>query len=67
MKSSVNLILDEGVEASVGIVAVGVELALLLDVVLVVLLANLVDAEENVYHTHIFLPFHVRPRESRRK
>jgi hypothetical protein len=56
MKSSFNLSIEGGVEVSEGIVAVGIEIALLFDVVLVVLLAYLVHAEQNVYHAHFLTP-----------
>lgn len=52
-KSEVNLGLEGGVEASEGIFrgcAVG---TLLLDIVLFILLANFIDAEENVDHAHL--------------
>ena len=54
MKSRFDFGFDGGVEVSEGIVAVGIEVALLFDVVLVVLLAYLVDAEQNVDHAHFF-------------
>ena len=57
MKSRFDFGFDGGVEVSEGIVAVGIEVALLFDVVLVVLLAYLVDAEQNVDHAHFFFFF----------
>lgn len=53
LKSKVNLGLEGGVEASEGIVGGCVVGTLLLDIVLVVLLANFVDTEENVDHAHL--------------
>lgn len=66
MKSSFDFGFEGGVEVSEGIVAVGIEVALLFDVVLVVLLAYLVDAEENVDHAHFFVCFLGGDRESSR-
>ena len=57
MKSRFDFGFDGGVEVSEGIVAVGIEVALLFDVILVVLLAYLVDAEQNVDHAHFFFFF----------
>lgn len=52
MESGFDLSFKGGVEASEGIVAGGVEFTLLVDVILVVLFADGVDAEEDVYDAH---------------
>lgn len=55
MKSRFNVSFDAGVEASKGIVTVGIEIALLVDIVLVEFLAYLINSENNVDHAHLSL------------
>ena len=51
-KGGFNLVVDDGVEAGEGVIDGVVELTLLVRVVLVVLVADFVDAKENVEQTH---------------
>lgn len=57
MKSRFDIGFNGGVEASESIVTEGVGVAVLVDVVLVVSFANLVDSEENVDHVAAHLLF----------
>lgn len=54
MESGIDVVFDFSEEASEGVVAIGIELPLFLDVILLVSLAYLVDSEENVDHAHSF-------------
>lgn len=48
---------EGGVEASEGVVAMGVEFSLFVDVILLVFLADGIDTEENVDHAHVSSSF----------
>lgn len=55
LESEVDLGLEGGVEVGEGVVGEGILIALLLDVVFLVFLADGVDPEQDVYHAHLVI------------
>lgn len=55
LKSSLDVSLDDGVEASESVVAGDIEILLLLDVVLVVLFADRIDSGQDIDNAHLLL------------